>query len=148
MTYNLNLFYNKALYWPRHLNPAVLPLVCLCTLGWAFASVGKFGRKSMQLSLIAAFCLAVTGLLSLVQKYPFGGVRQTLFMAPFFFVFTAYGFYMLVNSRIGKMFGAALAGTYMVLWIYNLPLFYKERTVPFNSTELVEIWEQNGRLKR
>jgi hypothetical protein len=80
------------------------------------------------------------------MKYPFGGVRQTLFMSPFIFAFTGLGFWILIRSRIGKAVAGVLIITYLVLWSINLPNFYKERVTPFTSQDLVNAWEENGRL--
>ena len=147
MTYHLNLFYNDALYWPRQLNPVLLPLVGLCIFGWTYAFIGKFGRGAKHLSLLAVICLFLTAVLSLLKKYPFGGVRQTLFMTPFLFSFTAMGFYTLVRPSKLKPIGIVLAVAYIILWVVNLPNFYQERILPFESKELLATWEQCGKLK-
>ena len=146
-TYHLNLFYNGALYWPRNLNPALLPLVGICIFGWIYATSGKLGQSAKHLSLLAIVYLILVAVLSLLRKYPFGGVRQTLLMAPFLISFTAMGFYTLIQSRKLKMIGVAVAAVYLVLWAVNLPHFYKERIIPFDSRELLTVWEQNGKLK-
>jgi hypothetical protein len=143
-TYNLTLFYNDALYWPRQLNPAVLPLVVVCILGWVFSGIGKVNRSAKHLSVLALSCLLVTACLSLIQKYPFGGVRQTLFMAPFLFTFVAIGFYVLFSSRLGKATAIAVGVAYLGLWAINLPMFYSDRVTPFTSEELRGVWEQAG----
>jgi hypothetical protein len=146
-TYHLNLFYNGALYWPRQLNPLLLPLVVICVIGWCHGIVGKYGRTAQDLSLLAIICVALAAIFSLFKKYPFGGIRQTLFIAPFLFSLTAMGFYTLTQSRIGKLIGVILAGSYMLLWAINLPLFYQERSTPFSQQELLTVWKQTGKLK-
>jgi len=147
LTYYLNLFYNGNLYWPRHLNPVLLPLVGLCIFGWIYAALGKFGRVAKHLSLLAVICLFLTAVLSLLKKYPFGGVRQTVFMTPFLYSFTAMGFYTLVRPSKLRPIGVVLAVAYVILWTINLPHFYQERVIPFDSKELLSVWEESGKLK-
>jgi len=129
------------------LNPALLPLVGLCIFGWICAAFGKFGQVAKQLSLLATICFALTAGLSLFKKYPFGGVRQTVFMTPFLLSFTAMGFYTLARLPKVKAIAAIVAIAYLILWVINLPHFYRERIIPFDSKELLTVWEQNGKLK-
>jgi len=146
LTYNLNLFYNGGLYWPRRLNPVLLPLVIMCILGWYYSASGRFGRTAKHLSFFGMISLFITALLSLLRKYPFGGVRQTLFMSPFIYTFTAFGFLSLVRLRYGRIVVAVIAFAYFALWGYDLPRFYKERKVPYTAQDLVSAWKQNGKL--
>jgi hypothetical protein len=90
--------------------------------------------------------LLITALLSLLMKYPFGGVRQTLFMSPFIFAFTGLGFWILIRSRLGKAVAGVLIVTYFALWCFNLPHFYEERIFPYTTQDLVNVWEKNGKL--
>jgi len=85
--------------------------------------------------------------LALLKKYPFGGVRQTIFMTPFLLSFTAIGFYTVVRSPKLKPIGVVVAVAYIILWMINLPHFYRERVQPFDSKELMTTWEQSGKLK-
>jgi len=147
MTYHLNLFYNGALYWPRQLNPVLLPLVGFCIFGWIYAAFGKFGQVAKHLSILAIMCLILIAVLSFLKKYPFGGVRQTVFMAPFLFSFTAMGFYALGRSARWKPIAVVVGVAYIILWIINLPHFYQERIIPFDSRELLTAWEQSGKPK-
>ncbi len=146
LTYNLNLFYNGTLYWPRRLNPALLPLVIICVIGWYCSVRGRFGRLAKHLSFFGMISLLITALLSLFMKYPFGGVRQTLYMSPFIFIFTGLGFGALIRLRLGKAIVSVVAITYLVLWSINLPHFYKERVFPYTTQDLVNAWEENGKL--
>jgi hypothetical protein len=147
LTYNLNLFYNGSLYWPRELNPILLPLVIICILGWFLSMIGRFGSIAKHLSFFAIISLLVTVLLSLLMKYPFGGVRQTLFMSPFIYSFTALGFWFLIRSGLGKLVTSVLVITYLILWSINLPHFYKERIFPYTSQELVNAWQKNDKIE-
>ena len=146
LTYNLNLFYNGVLYWPRKLNPALLPLIIVCILGWYNSATGRFGRSAKHLSLFGTITLLITALLSLLMKYPFGGVRQTLYMSPFIFTFTGLGFWTLIRSRLGKAITGIIVITYLFLWGMNLHHFYKERVFPYTTQDLVNAWEENGKL--
>ena len=146
LTYNLNLFYNGSLYWPRELNPILLPLVIICILGWFLSTIGKFGNMAKHLSFFAIISLLITALLSLLMKYPFGGVRQNLFMSPFILSFTALGFWFLFRTGLGKIVTGVLVITYLILWSINLPHFYKERSFPYTAQELVNVWKENGKL--
>lgn len=145
-TYNLNLFYNSSLYWPRLINGALLPLVLLCISGWALALAGKFGTQARQLALVG---LAVTGTLaalSTVGVFPFGGVRQTLMLSPFLFAFTGLGGSFLSRRRATRVIGGLAAIAYLTAWAINLPRFYDERVSVFNADDIVQAWRQNGEL--
>jgi hypothetical protein len=144
--YHLNLFYNPSLYWPEALNPAILPLICLCVLGWALASAGKLGAYARHFALLGLLAAAIPAALSMFGAFPFGGVRQTLFLCPFVFAFTALGFYALGGSRLTRLLGAAAAVAYMALWIFNLPRFYEDRLVSYRPEEIVKLWRENGKL--
>jgi hypothetical protein len=147
LTYNLNLFYNGVLYWPRRLNPVLLPLIIICVIGWYYSTTGRFGRIAKHLSFLGMISLFITALLSLLRKYPFGGVRQCIFMSPFIFTFTGIGFWALIRSRLGKAVAGFLAITYLILCGINLPYFYKERVFPYTTQDLVNAWEENGKLR-
>lgn len=145
LTYNLNLFYNGALYWPRRLNPVLLPLIIMCLLGWCYSASGKLGRIARHLSLFGAIALLITALLSLSEKYPFGGVRQTLFMSPFIFAFTGIGLWTLIRLGVTKAITVVILGIYLILWSINLPHFYRERILPYTAQDILNAWEQNGK---
>jgi len=145
-TYNLNPFYNTSLYWPEQVNWAILPLVLLCVWGWVKAASGKFGEQARQLSLLAFVALAMPALLSLRRAFPFGGVRQTLFLSPLFFVFTALGFYALRSRRATRLLGMSIAILYVVFWALNLPRFYSDREPAYSAEEIVRAWQENGKL--
>ncbi len=145
-TYQLNLFYNPALYWPERLNPLLIPLVLLCILGWSLALAGIFGPDARQLSLMGLAGVLLPAALSFVKMYPFGGVRQTLYLNPFFLTFVAFGFYALRGAPLTRLLGIALAGAYLLVWGLNLPAFYRERRAAYTPNELVDTWKENGSL--
>jgi hypothetical protein len=144
-TYHLNLFYNPSLYWPRSLNLAILPLVLICVTGWAAAVFGRFGAEARHLAGMAAAAVAAPAALSLISVFPFGGVRQSLFLSPFFFVFAALGFYNLGAHRATRYVTAAVAAAYLVVWAGNLPRFYAERLPVYTPNDLLSAWNENGR---
>jgi hypothetical protein len=146
-TYHLNLFYNPALYWPESVNWAILPLVLLCALGWGLAVAGRFGWRARHLALLGMFAVALPAGLSLVRVFPFGGVRQTLFLSPFVLAFTALGFWALASRPALRILGAAAAVAYLGLWAINLPRFYRERVTPYSAQDLVTAWRQNGEIQ-
>jgi hypothetical protein len=146
LTYQLNIAYNPSLYWPERLNPVLLPLVALCVFGWAMAARGRFGAYLRQLAFMAMTGVAVMAGLSLVRIFPFGGVRQSLFMAPFLLAFAALGFYGLRGRTITRVMGAGIAFAYLILWALNLPAFYDHRQAVYAPEELVAAWEQSGKL--
>jgi len=145
IVYHLNLFYHVELYWPRELNPVTLPLVGLCLVGWFGAAVGRFGRAAKHLSLLAAAAVLMPALMSLVRKYPFGGVRQTLCIAPFLFAFTAMGWAELARLRVGRWLSIGLAAAYAALWAVNLPRLYEDRVTTCDARVVREVWEQRGK---
>jgi hypothetical protein len=145
-TYQLNLFYNSALYYPDRLNLAVLPLVLMCVFGWQLAARGKFGAEFRHLALFGAVALLLPVALSLVKVFPFGGVRQLLFLGPFLMAFVALGFYALRASAFAKILGIAAAGAYLIFWAVNLPRFYNERLPQYTPDEIVSAWRENGQL--
>ena len=145
-TYHLNLFYNHALYWPESLNAFLLPLVALTVVGWGLAASGRFGRLARSFALLGTVAMAVPAMLSLVRIYPFGGVRQTLFLNPFLLSFAALGFYSLRGRWVTRLLGIALAAGYLVGWGANLPAFYRERHAAYSQQELVDTLKENGSL--
>lgn len=145
-TYHLNLFYNPALYWPERANWAILPLVLLLVLGWTLAAAGKFGVRAGHLARLGLLAAVIPAALSVVRIFPFGGIRQTLFLSPFLLIFAALGLGALLArrwTRIPAMLGAAL---YLVLWAVNLPRFYNERVVPYSADDIERVWQQNHRI--
>jgi len=145
-TYHLNLFYNPSLYWPERLNVVLLPLVLISILGWSAAALGKFGLGPRRLAMLGLAMMATTAVLSLVKLFPFGGVRQSLFLNPFFVVFTALGFYSLRFHKITRFAGTLGATAYLLLWGINLPRFYQERLPLYTAEDLVSSWTENGKL--
>jgi len=145
-TYQLDLFYNAALYWPDSLNPVLLPLVVLCVSGWTLMVRGKFGAPAQHLAFLGLAAVTVPALLCFAKVYPFGGVRQTLFLNPFFLACTALGFYALRQHTATRVLGMLAAGGYLILWVANLPRFYNERKPVYAANEIVEAWKQNGNL--
>ncbi|HLH44321.1 MAG TPA: hypothetical protein VKV74_15130, partial [Bryobacteraceae bacterium] len=145
-TYQLDLFYNSALYYPDRLNLIVLPLVLMCIWGWQFALRGKFGAGFRHFARLGAAALLLPAALSLVKVFPFGGVRQLLFLAPFLAAFTALGFYALRGNAFTKMLSTAAAGAYLIVWAVNLPRFYNERLPQYTPGEIVDAWRENGRI--
>jgi hypothetical protein len=146
LTYHLNVVYNPSLYWPERLNPILLPLVALCLFGWVMAAIGKFGSRVRQLAAMAMAGVAIIAALSLVRIFPFGGVRQTLFLTPFFLTFAALGFYSLRGHMVTRVLGIGLACGYLILWGVNLQGFYSQREAVYAPADLVAAWEQSGRL--
>ena len=146
LTYQLNVVYNPALYWPERLNAVLLPLVLLCLLGWGLAARGKFGPQMKHFALLGLAATIVPAFLSLVRIFPFGGVRQLLFLSPFLLAFTSLGFYSLRALPSGRILGAALACGYAAIWAVNLPAFYAERQPVYTAGDVLAAWEQSGRL--
>lgn len=146
--YHLNLFYRTSLYWPQSLNPVVLPLVALCVLGWVAAVSGRLGGEARHGALFAAIAVATVAVLSLARLriFPFAGVRQTLHLSVFFFLFAGLGFYVLLGSRITRHAAWAGGVVYAILWSANLPRFYADRLASYIDTEVFDVWQNNGRL--
>lgn len=144
--FHLNLFYNPALYWPEGANWAILPLVAICVLGWSLAGAGAFGSRARHLALLGVVAVALPAGLSLARMFPFGGVRQTLFLSPLLLAFTALGFYALWARPRARIAAGLAAAFYLGLWGTNLPRFYRERVAPYSAQDLVDLWRQNGRI--
>jgi hypothetical protein len=147
-TFQLNLFYNPALYWPDRLNPALLPLVLLCLGGWILAWKGRWGDPARHLAWLGIAAVALPAILSLskIKIFPFGGLRQTLFLSPFFLVFAALGFDALWTRRATRILAGLVAVAYLALWAYNLPRLYNDRLATYSTADIVNAWEMSGRL--
>lgn len=145
LAYHLNLFYNGALYWPLKPNLVLLPLIAICFLGWAWAAAGRLGAAARHLALLGALAIAAPAMLSLHNNFPFGGVRQSLFLTPYVLGFTALGFYAFRFARWTRATGVVIAGVYMTLWGINVSHFYQDRVLPFTAQELVRAWQLNER---
>jgi hypothetical protein len=124
----------------------VLLLVLLCILGWFLAARGKFGTELRHLSWLAVAAMSMPALLSLLRVFPFGGVRQCLFLNPFLLTFTALGFYALRVHPVTRVLGIAAACGYLSLWAMNLPSFYAHRQPVYSPSDLYRAWEENGKL--
>ena len=146
LSFHLDLFYERSLYWPLRLNAAMLPLMLICLWGWVRAALGKFGSLARHFAGLGAVSIAVIGMLSLVQSFPFGGVRQSLFLTPFTLGFTGFGFYSFATRRWLRVAGTGIAAVYLVAWAAYLPALYRDRAVPFTAAELVQVWEREGKL--
>ena len=144
-TYLLNVAYNTSLYYPERLNIVLLPLVLLCVLGWFLSLRGKYGDATRHMSLLGAVALAIPAALSFVNVFPFGGIRQALFLSPFFLAFTALGFYAMLANRTTQVAASLVAVSYLGIWIFNLPRFYDDRHMLYSSEDVIHIWQQNKR---
>jgi hypothetical protein len=145
LTYHLNLFYNPALYWPERWNWALLPLVLLCLWGWWRASSGQFGSQARELGRFALLAMLIPAALSFADLFPFGGVRQTLFLSPFVLAFTALGFYSLLARPATLAAAVSIAAAYLAAWAYNLPRFYADRVSVYNAEDILQVWRAEGR---
>jgi hypothetical protein len=145
-TYLLNVAFNTSLYLPERLNPVLLPLVLLCVLGWILAVRERFGPFARHLALLGAAATAIPAVLSFVNVFPFGGIRQMLFLSPFFLVFTALGFDALRAYRTTRVFASLAAVFYLGLWGYNLPRFFDDRFMLYSTDDLVRTWQENGQV--
>jgi hypothetical protein len=146
LTYNLNLFYNSALYWPQKANPALLAPVLVCVLGWWAAAAGRFGPLARHLAIFGLLAISLPAALSILGTYTFGGDRRSLYLSPFIFAFTALGCYLLGSVRKVRWIAGVAGAAYLVLWAVNLPAFYRERTSPYSSDQLVTVWRESGKL--
>jgi hypothetical protein len=146
--YQVNLFYNTSLYWPERLNPVLLPLVLICVLGWTLAALGRFGPAVRQLAWMGITLVVLLAVLStsIFRYFPFGGLRQTIFLSPLFLSFTALGFWSLRAKPIGKAAGILIAVFYLAMWGVNLPRFYRERVSTYTTADIVNTWNANGKL--
>jgi hypothetical protein len=146
--YQVNLFYNTSLYWPERLNPVLLPLVLVCLLGWTLAAFGRFGPAVRQLAWMGITLIALLAVLStsIFRYFPFGGLRQTIFLSPLFLSFTALGFWSLRGNSIARAAGILIGVSYLAMWGINLPRFYQERAATYSTADIVDTWKTNGKL--
>lgn len=145
-TYHLNLFYNTKLYWPEQLNIVLFPLIASCVLGWWLSAKGRYGALARHLAILGAMVVTTIAALSFFRLFPFGGVRQTLFLSPFLLTFAVLGIYTLRKSLATRVAGGILVAGYLSLWTVNLPKFYSERVAEYNEAELLRDWATSGHL--
>lgn len=145
LTYHLNPFWDPNLYWPLALNPALLPLVGLCGAGWIISASGRRGAAAREIAWLAAIAIVLTAVLSLARFFPFGGVRQTVFLAPFVFAFAGVGVAWLWERKWTRYPTAAIAVAYLLVWATSLPSFYDDRQKQVHPAELIDMWEHNGK---
>lgn len=144
LTYHLNLFYDSALYWPLRLNPALLPLVILCVVGWTTAALGHFGRLPRHLAALSFFAVCIPALLSIARIYTFGGDRRSLFLSPFLFAFAGLGLYRALRIKWLGPVVALTGAAYLFFWAAGLPAFYRERRTAVDGQQLAQLWRENG----
>jgi hypothetical protein len=109
-------------------------------------AMGKFGSACRHFSWLGLAVVMLPALLSFGRVYPFGGVRQSLFLSPFFLTFTALGFYSLRTYKTTLVLGIVAACGYLTLWAIDLPRFYEEREPVYAAQEIVDTWKANGSL--
>jgi hypothetical protein len=97
------------------------------------------------MALVALALAAGTAALSLVRRYPFGGVRQCLFLAPFLAGFVGLAVALAWRRRAGRSAVAIGAAAYLALVAAGLGHFYGERAWRFSAAELARRWEEGGR---
>lgn len=139
LVFHLNLFYDPGLYWPRGANVIMAPLVMACLLGWILAAQGQFGRTGRNLAVLFSTCVGCLCILSLLRVFPLGGVRQTLFVTPFTIAFAALGLCRVASDRRGRIATLVAACTYLGLWSYKLPEFYRSRARVFETADLIRL---------
>src|ERR1019366_6528686 len=120
----------------------------LCLWGWALALKGRWGDQARHLAWLGIAAVALPAVLSLsrIKGFPFGGLRQTLFLSPFFLVFAVLGLYSMRAYRATRFLAGMAAVAYLALWAFNLPHIYNDRLAAYSTADIVGAWEQNGKL--
>jgi hypothetical protein len=143
--YHTSLVFNKNLYLPLEWNWISLPFV-LAVIG----AIGLyFSRKRKQscgilaalFGILAAFVLG-----NILLFVPYGGVRNTLFVAPV--IWLAYGAVVvqyqnaIKNRRLRILSGSVFVLLALVPFLCSLPRFYSERVANLDLNKLGELIEE------
>jgi hypothetical protein len=145
-SYMLNLFFDPRLYWPLSLNPVLLPLIALSLFGWIASLLGRNGQVARNLAIYGTLALGLQAALSFSRYFPYGGVRQSLFLAPFAIGFTGIGAGMLWNRAFTRHTVAVFGVLYIALWAWHLPSLYRDRTSVYSGEDIISLWRAHKEL--
>jgi len=146
LSYLLNLFFDPRFYWPLSVNVILLPLIALSVGGWALSAGGRAGRGARDMAIYGALAFAIQAGLSCLSYFPFGGVRQSFFLAPFVIGFAAIGAGGLCQRAYLKKAVICLGGLYVGLWAWRIPALYIDRISVYSGAEIVSIWKAEDKL--
>ncbi len=147
LVYHFNYAYDPALYRPLGPNPASLPFVALFIAGLVYFI---FTRKSQRFP--AAF--AIVAFLGAVyfNLMPFGGVRHSLAVAPFVFIFSGYGVEALrrltnclnLPQALCRGIVAILLALMLLSFLHSGLNLYDKRVTTLNLSRIIESAIENN----
>jgi len=140
VAYALNPAYADSLYRPLALNPVCLTGAALVLAGAVSLWRRNGPARTLVLAGLASSLTVLAG--ALVQRYPFGGVRQCLPVTPFIYAFLGAGAWWLY--RCIRPAAVALAPAWLALWLAFLPGFYSHRLSPYDGDVLASAAVSNG----
>lgn len=146
-TYHFNFAYSPELYKPLGINALSWPFILLTAGGIAY-----FLLRNRKHRLPAAVILAVFFASVYFKIMPFGGIRHSMTIAPFAYLFLAYGIQGLDNSLRHFKKGPLLFKTVLIalilyavsIFIFSGSDFYIKRSSRFNLQEIIELARVHG----
>ena len=146
LNYHLALVFNTEVYRPLNWNWIMLPFV-LAGIGAIFIRIRKGQDKERGIIAVLIGVLGVFTLGNFLYLLPYGGLRNTLLLAPI--IWLAYGEavsqWVKVDwkKRSGMLIVWALVIIPVCPFLISLPAFYRDRVARLDIGQLEEIIKEN-----
>jgi len=143
--YHLALVFNSRLYRPLHWNWIMLPFI-LFGLGAVFIRIRKGRDKNRGVIAVLIGVLGVFSLGNFLSLLPYGGLRNTLLLAPI--IWLSYGEVVSQWDRVNwkRWSGRLLVWGVVIIpvcpFLISLPAFYRDRIARLDMAQLEEIIER------
>jgi len=147
LTYNFNVAYTTDVYTPKGLNPVTWPFIVLSLIGAGYFFIS---RKNQRWSLL--YSVGVVIACVFLEIMPFGGVRHTLSVVPFLFLFAGYGLLCVyrifrrlhVPQWIYSLFIGILAGLIIVIFLFSGSNIYRVRKSTLDLDRIISFARVNN----
>lgn len=146
-TYHFNYAYSPELYKPLWINALSWPFMLLVSLG-----IGYFIFRHRRHRIPAAVIMVAFSASVYFEVMPFGGIRHSMTIAPFAYLFLAYGILGLNNYLLrlkkGQLLFKSVLTTFalyaLAIFIFSGRNFYIKRSSRLNLPEIIELARIHG----
>lgn len=140
LLYSVNLFSPTYVDTPWGL-AAALP-VLLVLIGTVLAARGKRGHAVQALGLGLVLTMGILFLLSIRKLYPFGGIRQLLFLTPMVIILAAIGWRSALRRWPVPVRVASVCC--LLLYAVRVPVYYNETASRMSESDLQRAIAKTG----
>ena len=142
LTYNFNFAYTPGLYKPFGPNPVTWPFIALAILGLIY-----FFRQRQRHRWPALISLVIFSIFAWREMMPLGGIRHTLVVTPFLYIFAGYGLQGISDRTAGDLkpgghattIAGALTLLTVVVFLFSGSRLYSRRESTLNLREIAEL---------